>query len=331
MTNDTLLLSYADVQKCISMKEVTEIVEDVFRQHGLGRVAMPAKITLDMTPFGHKSHMNAMPAFIQKLDVAGIKWIGGFGANPPRGLPYVMGMLILTEPDSGKPLAVMEASWITAMRTGASAAVAARYLAPEESKIAAIIGAGVQGRSCLSALDTAMKLDEVRIADISIDALTRSIDEMTGKVSVKLKKANSTQEAVMGADVIVTATTADQPVVMDSWVRPEALLVSLGSYPELEEYLVLSASKIVVDSWAQNKHRGELVRLYARGEIKDDSIYAELGSIVAGKMAGREKRDGRIVSCLIGIGAEDVGVAKRIYDRARDSGLGQKFTFTHAL
>ena len=327
MASDTLLLSYEDVQKFIGMGEVVEIVEDVFRQHGLGRVAMPAKITLDMRPFGYDSSMNAMPAFIEKLDIAGLKWIGGFEANPPRGLPYVMGMLILAEPLSGKPLAVMEASWITAMRTGASAAVAAKYLAPEGAKVAAIIGAGVQGRTSLSALDTAMDLEEVRIADISADALSRFMDDMTGKVGVNLKKADSAEEAVTGADIIVTATTADDPLVMESWVQPKALVVSLGTYPELEESLVLSASKLVVDSWAQTKHRGEFARLYARGEINDDSIYAELGSIVAGKKARREKEDGRIVVCPIGMGSEDVAVAETIYDRARESDLGQRFTF----
>lgn len=326
---DTLLLSDIDVKKLIGMREVVHAVEDVFRQHGLGKVAMPAKITLDMTPFGYDSDMNAMPAFIEKLGIAGLKWVGGFGANPPSGLPYILGMLILVEPLSGEPLAVMEAAWITAVRTGASAAVGAKYLAPEGAKIAAIIGAGVQGRTCLSALDVAMELDEVRIADISADALSRFIDDMTGKVGVDLKKATSVQEAVTDADIIITVTTADEPLVMEDWVQPKAVVLSLGSYPELDEALVLGASKLVVDSWAQTKHRGEFARLYARGEIDDDSIYAELGSIVAGKVAGREKEDGRIVVCPIGMGTEDVAVANMIYDRARESGLGQTFTFVH--
>jgi alanine dehydrogenase len=329
MVTDTLLLSYADTQKFISMREVVEVVEDVFRQHGLERVAMPAKITLNMRPFGCDSAINAMPAFIEKLGVAGIKWAGGFGANPSRGLPYIMGMLILTEPHSGKPLAVMEASWITAARTGASAAVAAKYLAPEGAKVAAIIGAGVQGRTSLAALDAVMELEEVRVADISADALSRFMDDMTGKVGMNLKKADSGQGAVAGADIIVTATRANEPVVMESWVQPRALVVSLGTRPELEESLVLSASKIVVDNWEQNTHRGQLARLYERGEINDDSIYAELSDIVAGKKAGREKGDGRIIACPIGMGSEDVAVAKAIYDRARESGLDQMFTFIH--
>ncbi len=329
MANDTMLLSYMDVQGFIDIREVVETVEEVFHQHGLGRVAMPAKLKLDMHAFGYDSSMNAMPAFIEKLDVAGMKWVGQLGANPPRGLPFVMGMLILVEPLSGKPLAVMEASWITAMRTGASAAVAAKYLAPEGAKIAAIIGAGVQGRTSLSALDTAMELDEVRIVDMSVDALSRFMDDMTGKVDVNLKKADSAQEAVVGADIIVTATTADETVVVESWVQPKALVVSLGSHPELDKSLVLSASKIVVDNWEQNKHRGELHKLYERGAINDDSIYAELGSIVAGAIAGREEEDGRIVACLIGMGSEDVAVAKTIYDRAKESGLAQTFTFIH--
>jgi alanine dehydrogenase len=329
MATDTLLLSYADTQKFISMREVVEIVDDVFRQHGLERVAMPAKATLNMRPFGCGSAMNAMPAFIEKLGIAGIKWVGGFEANPPQGLPYIMGMLILTEPRSGKPLAVMEASWITAARTGASAAVAAKYLAPEEAKIAAIIGAGVQGRTSLAALDTVVELEEVRIADISADALSRFMDDMTGQVGMNLKKADSVQEAVAGADIIVTTTRAKEPVVMESWVQPRALVVSLGSRPELEEGLVLSASKIVVDSWEQNKHRGQLVGLYERGEIKDDSIYAELADIVVGKKAGRDKGDGMIIAFPIGMGSEDVAVAKTIYDRARESGLGQAFEFIH--
>jgi alanine dehydrogenase len=331
MAIETQLLSVTDTERYIDMKEIIETVEDVFRQHGLGRVVMPAKISLDMRPVGIDSVVNAMPAFVENVGVAGIKWAGLFGANPPRGLPYIMAMLILTEPSSGTPLAVMDASWITAMRTGAAAAVAAKYLAPPGARTAAIIGAGAQGRTSLSALATALGPDEVRIADISPQALSRFIEDMTGKVDVELKGTGSVQEAVRGADIIITTTTSSEPVVMDSWVQAKAVLVSIGSYTELEESLVLSASKIVVDNWEQSKHRGELVGLYERGKLGDDSIYAELGSIVAGKIKGREDKDERIVVCPIGMGTEDVAVAKKIYDRARETGLGETFIFMDRL
>jgi len=134
----------------------------------------------------------------------------------------------------------------------------------------------------------------------------------------------------MGADIIVTATSADKPLVMREWVSPGAFISSIGSYPELDPTLVKKADKIVVDSWAQNEHRGELHRLIHDGQFGRSDLHAELGAVVAGKKPGRENGDEIIVGCLIGMGMLDTGCAAHVYEEAIKRNLGAHFDFGQA-
>jgi ornithine cyclodeaminase/alanine dehydrogenase-like protein (mu-crystallin family) len=150
---------------------------------------------------------------------------------------------------------------------------------------------------------------------------------MEQEVEIPIKKAANNQEAVEGADIIVTATTSHQILVKRAWVSRGAFIASIGSYPELDPQLILNAEKVVVDSWAQNKHRGELSRLVEEGLINEENIHGEIGEVVAGKVPGRENADEVIVACLIGLGSHDVGCAHFVYEEAEKRGLGSKFDF----
>jgi len=150
---------------------------------------------------------------------------------------------------------------------------------------------------------------------------------MEQEVEVPIKKAANNREAVEGADVIVTATTSGKILVKRAWVSRGAFVASIGSYPELDPRLILNAEKLVVDSWAQNKHRGELSQLAREGLISEKSIHGEVGEVVAGKKPGRENEDEIIVACLIGLGSHDVGCARFAYEEAKKRGLGTLFDF----
>lgn len=221
----------------------------------------------------------------------------------------------------------MEGGFITDLRTGAATGVAAKYLAKKDAKIAAIIGAGAQGRMQARALCHLFPLEEVRIADIVPEASTKFAQEMREDLGISIKEARDNEEAVVGADIIITATTSEDVLVRHEWVSPGAFIASIGSYPELDPQLIFNAQKIVVDSWAQNKDRGELSRLVREGHLSKENIHGEVGEIAAGKKPGREGEEEMIVACLIGLGTHDIGCAHFVYEEAKKRGLGNAFDF----
>lgn len=325
MNHQTLLLTRDDIQQCLDMPTCLKIVEQVFKAHGEDTVVMPPKLGLNLE--GADGWVNAMPAYLCPYDAAGLKWVGGWSKNIEKRLPYIMGTILLIEPQTGLLLSVMEGGFITNLRTGAATGVTAKYLAKKDSRIVGIIGAGAQARMQLRALSNVFSLEEVRVADIVPQALTRFAQEMQKEVGVSIKKATSNEEAVEGADIIVTATTSDQILVRQAWVSRGTFVASIGSYPELDPQLIFKSEKLVVDSWAQNKHRGELSRLVREGLISEENIHGEIGKIVAGKILGREKEEEIIVTCLIGLGSHDIGCAHFVYNEAKKRGLGNIFNF----
>lgn len=324
----TRLVSRTSIDAHISMPEVIQVVEDVFKAHGEGRVEMPAKITLDLDRFGLSAWTNAMPAYVQPMEAAGIKWAGGYIHNVEQaGLPYVMATIILQEPATGYPLAIIEGGQITNLRTGAVTAVCARHYARKGAGVLGIVGAGVQGRFSLRAMADVLDLREIRVTDIRDAAAQRFATEMARFANAPIRACDTVEETVSGADVVVTVTAADAPLVALEWLAPGVTAISMGSYQEFADEAVLAADKVVVDSWEQCAHRGELKRLVASGRFKQSDIFAEIGETVAGRRPGREHEDERIMAVPIGLGSHDIAVAKLVYDRLEEAGDGVRFDF----
>lgn len=328
MADETLLLSHQDVVRCLDMKEVIEIVEQVLRAHGEDRVVMPAKITLDLRPVGREFWSNAMPAYVAPLEAVGIKWVGGFANNPTRhGLPYLMATILLQDPDTGRLRAVMDGLHITNLRTGAAAAVSARHAARAGAGIVAIVGAGTQGRTSLWALGHLFQIQEVRVVDVLPGAAEGYAREMSARLGLRVRPCDTVQEAVEGADVVVTATTANEAVVRNGWLGPGVTAVALGSFQEFDDDFVLGADRIIVDSWEQCRHRGELARLAHAGKLSREDVDAELGDVVVGRKPGRGGDAERVLVVPIGLGSLDIAVASVVYQRARELGLGGRYSF----
>jgi len=327
ISNDALLLSRTDIEQCLDMAQTVSVVEEVFRAHGEGRIVMPAKIKLDMTSLGIPSWMSAMPAYVEPAGLYGLKFAGGFINNPSQhNLPFVMGSMMLFDPQTGVLVAVMEAGYITSMRTGAVAGVAARYLARRDSSIVAFIGCGVQARTSLQALDLVLDLKEIRAVDIEAQARDRLVGQAR-ELGIPARAAKDIQDAVEGAEIIVVATTAVGPLVMKDWVKSGAFVAKLGSYQELDDALTLSADKLIVDHREQAEHKGELAHMFEGGRLTQDGIYGEVGDIVARILPGREHDREVIIAAMIGMGTEDVGVGAQVLRRAKQLGLGQRFDF----
>ncbi len=318
----TLILSRSDIEKCITRSEVLEKVEYVFREWGEGNIVQPAKINLDMSRSGYSSWCNAMPAYIVSLNAAGIKWIGGFGENVKSGGSYIQGVIVLTDTKTGQTLAVMDGALITNLRTGASAAVASKYLAKNDVRKITIVGAGEQGRNCLRSFDLIYKNLQVFVVDISAEHRKKFIDEMSKEVSATLVDSPDVSAAVRESDVIVLVTTAREPFVKEEWISRGALVLAMGSFQQIEDGFALSSDKIIVDSWAQAAHRGELKKLVESGKISEVDISAEVGEVLAGKKQGRNNDSERILTVLVGLGAHDICISQHIYQKAKEMNIG---------
>ena len=326
-----LYLSQEDVIAAggLDMEQHIATVEESFRLHGQGKTILPGKQIIlwgDVKSEFEQGRIISMPAYVGgDIDKAGLKWIAGMPHNPRRhGLPRAIALLLLTEPRTGVPLAVMDGTLISAMRTGAASGVAARYLARRSSQVVGIIGAGVQARTQLRALKIALPaLTRVQIFDIQREraqALRREVEE---QLQLTATVTSSAQEAFEGADVCVAATVAKDPYVHGDWLQPGALYIEISSWDGHLDVLQ-RVDKIIVDDWKLVSHRKHLTaRGVAEGVISEGDIYAEFGQIVNGNKPGRERDDECILFNPIGLPAHDVAVAAYIYERARQQGIGQ--------
>lgn len=324
MNRETLILSDRDIMALLPPEEVLDMVETVFREWGQGQVVMPPKVNLDMSRSGHASWANAMPAYLVTDNVGGLKWVGGFGRNPARGLPYIMGVVVLTDPETGETLALLEGGYISDWRTGASAAIAAKYLAREGAARIAMVGAGAQGRTAAVSLHAVFPEAELVVADLSPTQRAAFRSELQTKYGLAVSEAETVEQAATGADIVVLLTTAREPFVQAEWIAEGCLTLGMGSYQQAEDALLLGADRIIVDCWGQAEHRGELLPLVQRGQITSAHIAAELGDVVAGLKPGRTTPCERLLAVLVGLGAHDVYVAGQVYRRALAAGVGQR-------
>ena len=317
-----IYLSQADVESLdMSMKEVLEAVDQGFAAKGRGHAEMPPKPGIHTRPdcFTH-----AMLAYVQELEVAGLKLVSGYPPNPGRGLPYITGLLVLNDCETGLPLAVMDCAWITAMRTGASAGISAKYLARSGSDTAAIVGCGVQARTGVMALvETLPSLAEVRCYDLYPEATQRFMAEMGARFpALRFVACASAAEAARQADVVVSAV----PIVVDPKPDLDAGMLKEGGLAVLLDYdsAWTSAGMAACDKFCSDDV-GQLLATKEHGVYFGgipEAIYADLGELAAGLKPGRETAGERIFSMNMGIAVDDMVTAKVLYERALERGTG---------
>lgn len=330
VNGETIILSDQDVAALLRHEEVVGMVDEVFKEWGRGNVVMPPKVTLDMSRSGHDSWANAMPAYLVSSNVGGLKWVGGYASNRAHGLPYIMGIVVLTDPESGQALALMDGIYISDWRTGASAAVAAKYLARSEASRVALIGAGAQGRTAAVCLHEVFPAASFTVADLSAPRRAAFCSEMGEQYGLAVSDAPTVEAAVADADIVVLLTTAHEPFVKAEWIPEGCLTLAMGSYQQTEDKLILDSDKLIVDCWGQAEHRGELKLLVETGQVSANDIAAELGFIAAGNRPGRTSDKERLMAVLVGLGAHDVYVAGQVYQRAIAAGVGQRVCLRHS-
>ncbi|MBI2002109.1 MAG: ornithine cyclodeaminase family protein [candidate division NC10 bacterium] len=321
MGSEVLYLSRADVEKVgLPMAEIIAAVEAVFREKGEGRVEMPSKIGIHPAP---DDFLHAMPAYVASPRAAGIKWVGNFLQNRARGLPTISGLVLLNDPDTGLPMAIMDCTWITAKRTGAASAVAAKYLARHDAECLAIIGCGVQGRSHLEAMLVQFPtLRLVKAYDRVQANLERFVQEMQATHGIKMVAAEDCEMAVRDADILVTAAEIlkhPTPVIRPEWIKPGAFCMPVDFDSQFTPEAIGAMDLFYTDDVAQMAFYRTLGYFQATPPVQGD-----LGEVVAGKKPGRTKPEQRTMAMHLGLAIEDMVTAVRIYEQAVIQGIGTR-------
>jgi ornithine cyclodeaminase/alanine dehydrogenase-like protein (mu-crystallin family) len=313
-----LYLSQSDVAAVgLTMAEIIAALERMFREKGERRVEMPPKIGIHPAP---DSFIHAMPASIPGQKAAGIKWVSGYPQNSKRSLPYISGLLILNDFETGIPLALMDATWITAKRTGAATALSAKYLARPDSATVGILGCGVQGRSNLEALKVLFPLKRVFAYDTHPDRSARYAQEMAAQLGIEALSVTDPKQAVVNSDIVVTAgPILRQPhaTIQCGWLCEGAFasLVDFDSY--WHPAALHEVDKFCTDDVPQLHHYRDL------GYFQNiPPIHADLGELATGRKPGRQKPEERTIACNLGLALDDMATAPLIYQRALEKGIG---------
>ena len=317
--NECLYISQTDIANAdLTMAEIIVVLEDAFREKGEGRTEMPPKIGIH--PGGTGTFSHAMPAYIPKLKAAGIKWVTGFPDNMKKGLPSISGLLIYNDVETGFPLAVLDCTWITAMRTGAATALSAKYLARPNSSSVGILGCGVQGRTNIEALKTLFPLKRVMAYDVNEDAAVSYAEEVADRFNLEVFVVKNPQEAVSGCDLVVTAGPIQETphaTILAGWASPGtfASLVDYDSY--WHEDALAECSKFCTDDTKQFLQHQDMGYFQ-----KIQHIHADLGELVVGKKLGRQNDDEITISANLGLAISDIALASLIYRKAINMGIG---------
>ncbi len=313
-----LYLSRADVEAVgLDMPTVISLLEKAYAEKIQGGVEAPPKPGVHPRP---DAFIHAMPAYIAGLRSAGIKWVSGFPENTRHGLPYISGLIILNDVDTGIPYAVMDCTWVTAYRTGAKTAIAAKYLARQDSQVVGILACGTQGRTNLIALASIFPIRRVYAYDTDPQALERYLTEMRARFVFEMVPVKEPRLAVVESDLVVTSgpiLKVPSPTIEKDWLKPG----SFGSAVDYDSYwsgeALTQIGRICTDDIPQfEDHRRS-------GYFqKTPQPYAELGEIITGKKPGRQSSTERTLAMNLGLAMDDMAVAPEIYRLACGKSLG---------
>jgi len=320
-----LILSRKDLEAVMTMKETIEVVEHAFRELTMGTARMPTRVGL--TVFDKAGWMGVMPAYLSGIGSLAAKIVAVFEDNPSKhNLPTVLATLTLNDASTGYPLAFMEGTYITAMRTGAAGGVAAKYLARKDAKTVGIFGTGVQARTQLLAVNEVRDVEKVYAFDILANQSRKFAEEMNKAIGADIKTVNSPEIVVKKSEIIVTATTSRTPVFDGKLLKQGTQINAIGSFRpdarELDDNAILR-SKVVVDSKeAALAEAGDIVIPLKDKVINETHIYAEIGEIITGKKHGRISDDEITLFKSVGLGVQDAAAAHLAYKKAREAGVG---------
>ena len=309
-----LFLSDTDIAKNITMHETIETIEQAFKEYAKGNVVLPPRSTI-MVP-KHNGSISFMPSYLTELNAQATKIISIYPDNKSKGLPTTAAWIVVNDPETGMVKAFMDATYLTAMRTGAITGVAAKYLAPKDAKTAAVFGAGVQGKTQTWAACTVRDIEKVYVYDLYPEARKKFAEDMSKQLGIEVIPAESGEEACRDADIVLTATTSPRPVLKREWMKEKVHVSAIGAfYPDWRELdtATVAESKLVIDDREGIEHEaGDILIPIQEGAITWSHVYAELKELVSGKKVGRTPEDTVTVFKSVGIAIQDSSVANLV-------------------
>jgi len=321
------ILTRDEVAMAVNMAEAIETVKKAFIQLSSGKAEMPLRTQVPVEK--RKGVTLFMPAYLADSDAMGAKIVSVFPNNQKRKLPTIHAVVIVVDAETGRPTAIMDGTYLTALRTGAASGVATDLLSRKDARVVAIFGAGTQSRTQLEAICTVRSIEEVWVYDVVPRTVIDYVEEMKKHgtpIPADIFVAESPMQAVSEADIICAATTSSQPVFNDSDLKPGVHINGVGSYtPEMQEIPAATVvrSKVIVDSsQAALAEAGDLIIPIGGGFISDKHIHGEIGELAAGKISGRESEEDTTFFKSVGLAVQDVSVAELVLRRANELGLG---------
>jgi len=323
-----LILSGEDVRRALPMRQAIEAMKSAFAQLSSGQADVPLRTALDVTC--HDGVTLFMPGYLAASDdnddQMAVKIVSVFNNNPAKGLPLIHALVVVVDATTGVPAAVMDGTYLTALRTGAASGAATDLLARPDASVAAIFGAGAQARTQLEAVCAVRSIEEALVYDVAPEQAEVYAAEMSERLSLPVRAVETSSEAVSRADVICTATTSSSPVFDDADVQPGAHINGVGAYtPQMQEIPVETVlrAKVVIDHHeASLAEAGDLLIPLERGLMTEAHIYAELGEIAAGRKPGRETEEEITFFKSVGVAVQDVAAASAVLSAAQSQGLG---------
>jgi ornithine cyclodeaminase len=321
-----LVLTEAELRRIVGLDpSAIACVEEAFAALATKPVAMPPILRLDIPE--HRGEVDVKTAYVPGLDGFAIKVSPGFFDNPKLGLPSLNGLMILFSARTGLVEALLlDNGYLTDVRTAAAGAVAARHLARPDAAVATIFGAGVQARLQLEALALVRPIREARIWARDQHKANEAASELSRKLGFAVNAMANPEAAVRGADVIVTTTPAERPILMADWLEPGQHVTAMGSDSEHKNEIdpaVFARATYVADRLSQTRRLGELAHAIRAGLATADQTFAELGEVIAGKRPGRTKADEITLADLTGTGVQDTAIANLAAARARPASAGR--------
>jgi len=319
-----IILSQNEVKSCLPMSEAIRAVREAYIAFAKGLVKMPPVMHLDVSQYN--GEVDIKSGYIEDLGLIGTKIASGFYDNYKLGLPPGIAIIILMDLKTSMPVAIMDGTYVTAYRTGAAGAVAAKVLARKDSEIIGVVGAGTQARMQILALQEVFSLKKVKVWDINTTERDKYVEEMSEQLKIAIEPAEDIKNAVTETDIIVTVTPSRKALVMKEWIQEGVHINAIGAdgpgKQELDPFIVKRADKVVVDSLNQCRIIGEIQHALADGLITEDDVYAEIGEILIGEKIGRETSEEITLFDATGLAAQDIAAANIVFKQAKEKGIG---------
>jgi ectoine utilization protein EutC len=320
------IITGAELKSCVGIDaQAVEVVAEAFASLATGRVVMPPILRLDVPD--RNGELDVKTAYVPGLEGFAVKMSSGFFDNPKRGLPSLSGLMVLFDAETGRVDAVLlDNGYLTDVRTAAAGAVAARHLAPTDTRTAGVIGAGLQARLQIEALKLVRDFRRVLVWARDPAKARAYAEEMAARLALPVEPVGDAETVVRGSDVVVTTTPARAPLVEAEWLHEGLHITAMGSDAEdkneLAPEILARADLLVCDRQAQCARLGELHHAVAAGLLREDVPVVELGDLTSGRAPGRRSAAEVTVCDLTGTGVQDTAIALHAYRIARGCGLG---------